>query len=321
MLKNLSRREMLARGGACLGAAAVAACGSPAPAASETKTDPKAGGPFRYSLNTGTIRGQKLSLPEQVDVAARAGYDGIEPWLGELHHYAETGGSLDDLKKRIADHGLSVVGAIGFARWLVDDDDARAKGTEDLRRDMELVARIGGHWIAAPPAGVTGVEGFDLRKAARRYRALLEMGAKLGVVPELEIWGSSKTLGRIGEAAFVAAEAGHPNACVLLDVFHIYKGGSDFAGLRILNGAAMHAFHVNDYPADPPRETINDSHRVYPGDGIAPLPLALRTLHAAGFRGYLSLEVFNRDYWKQDAATVAKTGLEKTRAVVRKALG
>jgi 2-keto-myo-inositol isomerase len=79
-------------------------------------------------------------------------------------------------------------------------------------------------------------------------------------------------------------------------------------------------FHINDYPADPPRETINDSHRVYPGDGVAPLPEMLRDLRLAGFQGFLSLELFNRDYWKQDALAVAKTGLEKTKAVVAKSL-
>jgi len=319
MTRDLSRREILLQGGACLGAAA--ACPTPARADSETKADPSGGRPFRYSLNTGTIRGQKLAVPDQVDVAAKAGYDGFEPWVGEIRHYAEGGGSLGDLKKRIADHGLAVVGAITFARWMVDDETVRAKGMEDMKRDMDLIARIGGRWIAAPPAGVTGVVGFDLLKAAARYRAVLEMGAEMDVTPQLEIWGPSKTLSRIGEAAFVATEAAHPNACVLLDAYHIYRGGSDFAGLRILNGAAMHAFHINDYPADPPREQLNDSHRVYPGDGVAPLGSVLRTLQRTGFRGFLSLEVFNRDYWKQDAAVVAKTGLEKIRAVVKKAMG
>ena len=32
-----------------------------------------------------------------------------------------------------------------------------------------------------------------------------------------------------------------------------------------------------------------------------------------------SLELFNRDYWKQDPQTVARTGLEKMRAIVRSA--
>ena len=35
----------------------------------------------------------------------------------------------------------------------------------------------------------------------------------------------------------------------------------------------------------------------------------------------LSLELFNREYWQQDPLTVAKTGLEKTKAAVARALG
>ena len=189
-----------------------------------------------------------------------------------------------------------------------------------MRRDMDLVRQIGGTRIAAPPAGATRQSGMDLFKAAQRYRKLLELGDQMGVVPQVEVWGFSKTLSRLGETVFVAVESGHPKACILPDVYHIYKGGSDFEGLRILSGQSIHVFHVNDYPNDPPRETISDANRVYPGDGIAPLNRIFSMLSQNGFRGALSLELFNRDYWKQDALAVAKTGLEKTKAAVRKAL-
>ncbi len=82
----------------------------------------------------------------------------------------------------------------------------------------------------------------------------------------------------------------------------------------------MHVFHLNDYPAEPPRETINDGDRVYPGDGACPLPTVVRDLYDTGFRGALSLELFNRQYWQQDVLTVARTGLSKMRQVVAKAL-
>jgi sugar phosphate isomerase/epimerase len=138
-------------------------------------------------------------------------------------------------------------------------------------------------------------------------------------VPEVEFWGGSQSLRRLSEAAFVAIESGHPRACVLADVYHMYKGGSSIQGLALLGGAAIHVIHMNDYPASPPRATISDADRVYPGDGIAPLGELLRILSAIGFRGYFSLELFNREYWKQDARTVARTGLEKMRAVVASA--
>jgi sugar phosphate isomerase/epimerase len=79
-------------------------------------------------------------------------------------------------------------------------------------------------------------------------------------------------------------------------------------------------FHINDYPESPPRAEIDDADRVYPGDGVAPLGELFRSLQAFGFKGYLSVELFNPDYWKQPAPTVARQALEKTRASVRLAL-
>ena len=204
----------------------------------------------KYCLNMSTIREQKLSVPDQVDLAAKAGYDAIEPWMGELHKFVESGGSVSDLKKRIADHGLAVASAIGFADWIVDDDARRAAGLEVAKKDMALLASIGGTHIAAPPAGATKAPSVDLFKAADRYRALLDVGVKEGVIPQLEVWGFSATLSRLGETMLVATESKHPQACVLLDVYHLHKGGSEFAGLRLLSGAAMHCFHMNDFPAD-----------------------------------------------------------------------
>lgn len=273
---------------------------------------------FKYCFNTSTIRGQKLSIIEEIDIAAQSGYQAIEPWVSEIQRYHDQGGSLPDLKKRIADLGLTVESAIGFPEWIVDDDDRRKKALEHARQEMDLVRQIGGKRLAAPAAGATEVSNIDYLKAADRYRALLLLGDELGVVPQVEIWGFSKTLNRLGQAMLVAAESNHPRACVLADAYHLYKGGSDFTGLTLVNGAAMHVFHVNDYPANPPRAAINDSDRVYPGDGIAPLADIFRTLQTIGFVGYLSVELFNPVYWRQDPMTVARTALDKLKAIVQR---
>jgi sugar phosphate isomerase/epimerase len=275
---------------------------------------------FQYCLNTSTIRGQKLTLPEEIDIASKAGYQAIEPWMGEIDSYVRQGGSLADLKKRIADLGLSVESAIGFAEWIVDDEVRRAKGLEQARRDMDLIQQIGGKRIAAPPAGATDASNIDYLKVAERYHALLTLGDHIGVVPQVEVWGFSKTLHRLGQAVLVAVESGHPKACVLPDVYHLYKGGSDFGGLKFLNGTAMHVFHMNDYPADPPRQTIRDGHRVYPGDGVAPQIEILQALREIDFDGFLSVELFNEGYWKQDPLLVARTALEKTQALTRQVM-
>ncbi len=315
MTDPLTRRDWITAAGVAGVIGGVAATNSTA-----SSDDRPAAEPFRYCLNTSTIRGQNLGIVEEIEIAAKAGYQGVEPWIRELDEYVKNGGSLTELGKRLRDLGLTVESAIGFAEWIVDDDARRAKGLETAKRDMDMVAQIGGSRIAAPPAGATDQADMNLLRAADRYRTLLELGDKIGVVPQVEVWGFSKTLGRLGEAVLVAIESGHANACVLADVYHLHRGGSDFGGLRVVRGAAMHALHVNDYPASPPREQLTDAHRVYPGDGVAPLAAILRSLRDIGFRGALSLELFNRDYWKQDALAVARTGLEKTKQVVLRAM-
>ena len=316
---RLSRRRFIAGVGAAIGTAVTA--GGVTVAQGASKTSSKRTVPFSYCFNTSTIRGQKLSLDREIEITAKAGYDSIEPWVNKIHEYAKGGGNLNELRKRISDLGLTVESAISFSRWIVDDDAERAKALEQSKRDMDALARIGGKRIAAPPAGATRTAGLDLMKAAERYRVLLELGDEMGIVPQVEVWGSSKNLHRLGQSMFVVIESGHPKACLLPDVYHIYKGGSDFNGLKLLSPRAIQVFHLNDYPAEPPRETIGDRDRVFPGDGIAPLTQILRDLHANDNRAVLSLELFNPTYWKQNPLTVAKAGLAKMKAAVNKALG
>jgi 2-keto-myo-inositol isomerase len=311
-----TRRQWL--GGVPAAAAIGLAAGRLQPALADNR-QPAHDEPFGYCLNTSTLQGQKLDLVELVEIAAKAGYQAIEPWLSELDRYQKNGGNLKDLGQRIRDHGLTVPSSIAFFEWIVDDAGRRKKALEEARRGMEMVQQIGGCRIAAPPAGATRTN-INLLQAAERYRVLLEIGEQIGVVPEVEFWGFSRTLSRLGEAALVALESGHAQACILADVYHFYKGGSQISGLRLLNGTALHVVHCNDYPANPPRAAITDAQRVYPGDGVAPLTAILRSLRQIGFRGLLSLELFNRDYWKQDPRLVARTGLEKMRAAVQTSL-
>jgi sugar phosphate isomerase/epimerase len=315
---ELTRRQLLNRAGLALGAAAITPSVAPA-------TDRRSDAPahwFGYSLNTATIRGQKLTLPEQIEVVAKAGYDGIEPWIADVGKFVESGGSLKDLGKRCSDLGLKVVDVMSFAQWVVDDDALRAKGVEQMKREMEQTAQLGGTHIAAPPAGVYKSDiKLDLDRAAERYRVILEMGRQLGVVPQLEFWGGSANLNHLAQAAYVAARAGHPDACVLADVYHLHKGGTDPAALKLLGREAVRVFHMNDYPADPPRETIKDSNRVWPGDGIAPMKQILTHLAANHCRVMLSLELFNADYWKLPALDACRTGLAKMKAVAQGSQG
>lgn len=296
---------------------AAAAVGVGVCSAAETEKSPER--KFKFGLNMSTIRGQELNAAEEIEIAGKAGYDSIEPWFRKIYQYVDEGGSLKDLKKRIDDHGLTVESAIGFAPWIVNDPDKRKAGLEEAKRDMDTIAQLGGTRIAAPPAGSNAKDMVSLDDAAGRYRSLLELGDEMGITPQVEMWGGHPVIGTMEKAVYVAIASGHPKACFLGDVYHTYKGGSSFDSILMLGPEALQTYHMNDYPADPPRETIKDKDRVFPGDGIAPLDKILQNFDRVGARPVLSLELFNQSYWEMPADECAKKGLEKMKAAVAKA--
>jgi sugar phosphate isomerase/epimerase len=288
-----------------------------APQGASARTRP-AGEPFGYCLNTSTIRGNKLDIVAVVNAASKAGFHALEPWITELDAYTAQGGTLKDLGKRIVDAGLTVENAIAFNSFLDDDEARRTASMEKLKVDMDKVAQIGGKRIAVPPGNSKIAVSLD--NAATYYRAALEMGEKMSVQPLLELWGTHPLLGPLSHGIYVTVAAGRADASLLLDVFHLYTSGTPFVALKQINGASLHVMHLNDYPQAADSSTLNDGSRIYPGDGVAPFRQILRDLRDSGFRGYLSLELFNRDYWTRSADDNLKTAMEKIRATVRSAL-
>ncbi|WP_297336823.1 sugar phosphate isomerase/epimerase [Algoriphagus sp.] len=264
---------------------------------------------FRFSLNTSTIRGQKLSLSEMIEVTARAGYDGIELWMMEIDAYLESGKSLAMLKKELDDAGIEAVNAIGFATWMAQDPEKSSRGFEQIKKEMNQLAAIGCKRIAAPAIGAEAP--VDLMEAGEKYAQLLELGRNTGCMPQLEFWGAFPPFHQLGQALAVAAMANDPDARLLPDIYHLFRGGSGFDGLKLIHGQAIEVFHLNDFPDALPRTEQEDKHRVYPGDGVGPLAEVAQTLKSMGGTKILSLELFNPSLWKMDADLVAQTGLQK----------
>ena len=77
-----------------------------------------------------------------------------------------------------------------------------------------------------------------------------------------------------------------------LGINAVYR--NSFDSLRLINGKILPVFHINDYPELPPRTELRDSDRVFPGDGICPFNKVLPLLYDSGFRGGLSVELFNK---------------------------
>ena len=270
----------------------------------------------RFALNPPTVKGYGLSLKEQVRLAIAAGFDGLEPWLRDAHA-AKASGELSDAVKMARDAGLQFVNGIAFGTWVDEDPAKRAAGLDETKRDMALLAEMGCPCIAASMFGSQkqGSPILSREAIAERYAAVCDLGASMGVRPLLEYWGHSVNLHTLEDALWVAAQVGRANAGVLPDVYHTYRGGGRFEAFRFFSLTTVPVLHMNDYPADPPREKLVDADRVWPGDGVAPWRQIFAALDEAGADPWLSIELFNPKYWNTTPLNTLRTALAKMKGV------
>jgi len=315
----MNRRNFINLGAAAAlvsGTSTLALAGTVSPAQKKDKRYQKGVSPWPVCLDTATIR--PASLKDKIKIAAKAGYDAIEPWDGELQEFEAKGGNLKDLGKEIKDLGLFVPSVIGLWNALPPTKELFDQSLKDTRNRMRMASDIGAQHIQTIPN--TAGDNFNQKWVASRYRDIIEIGLKEYNIQPALVFVKYQPVKTMGQAMGIAMDANHPKAMIIPDTYHMYISEGGFEGLKMINGSAIAIFQFSDVPATPSAiADLGDEHRVYPGDGILPLPQIFRDLKATGYKGCISLEMYNPGYWKEDLQKVAETGLKKTLEVLKKA--
>lgn len=276
--------------------------------------------PLRVSLNTSTLMAYKLPVDKQIDLVGKASFDGIELWMRDIKAYVDSGGSLESLRKKLESHNLVLENIIAFSKWCSDDASERKDALDIMRSEMKMTAALGGKFFAAPVQGIEKIDANKFDMYAERYRAVLEVGDEIGVVPVIELWGMG-ALHKISDCAKIVIDSNHPKATMLLDFYHVHRGGNSWKTIDTLNAGRLPVIHMNDYPGSPAAELLTDADRVLPGEGVCPFDEVLPKLYKAGFRGGLSVELFNKGYWESmDAETLLRKSYETTRNTIKNTL-
>jgi len=267
-----------------------------------------------YCLNTSTI--QPASLPDKIKAAAKAGYQAIELWFADIRNFQNEGGSVEDVVKMLQDAGLQVPSMIALHGWMDAHGDAYLRALDECKVLMELAAKLGCKRVVASPSMRQEPVPLDVDDAAMRFSDLMKIGREFGVLPMMEFLGFSPKVYRVDQAWEIVKRTGDPEATIVLDSFHLWRGNSSLDDVPDLTGDRIGILHFNDVPAGLPRELVGDEVRVMPGDGHLPLKELVAEVKRRGYEGAISLELFNRTYWQQDPYEVARLGLEKMKAVV-----
>ncbi len=265
---------------------------------------------FIYCLNSSTIK--PTPILEKIRIAGDVGYRAIELWHDDIDEYLAHGGQLSDIRRALEDGGLEVPTTIFLKGWWDTVGAVYSRSIDEVKRRLDQAQQLGAPYaIAGPPLGPV-----DFAVGARNYARLIEVGREFGVKPVMEYLGFSEEVNSIEAALKIMTDSGDPDATTVLDPFHCFRGGGSIESIALLKPNQIAIAHFNDSPAFPPRTLQQDADRVMPGDGIVDLKLFCRLLKQTSYDRHLSLELFNRNLWAKDPEEVARTGLEKMRAVV-----
>ena len=263
---------------------------------------------FHYSLNSSTIK--TTPILQKIQVAAEAGYEGIELWHDDIDKFLGEGGTLQQIRSELDAAGLQVPTTIHLKQWFQSNDDEYVLAIQDARRKFEQAAAVGAKYtVAGPPHGTA-----NRTLGAARYRELIAIGREFGVCPAFEYLGFVQDMKTIDDAIEIIQAALDPDACVVLDPFHCYVGGGPMDSIGKLQAHQIAVSHFNDAPSTPNPAIQRDPDRVMPGDGSVYLKLYCDLLRSIGYKGFLSLELFRPDLWEKNPLDVAREGLQKMKA-------
>ena len=246
-------------------------------------------------------------LPTEIAAARMARFKALEIWAEKMDTYLNNR-ILDDLNALFTQHRVQParINSREFITFRSANDYALIKA-----RCHELCARaaaLGCDTIVVVPSPTPeGGASWDEIKAesVRVLHDLADIAAPYGVQLAYEFlgfgWCSVRTLAQCWE---IVQAVNRPNVGLVIDTCHFYAGGSELSSIEAVDPGRLFIFHINDVE-ERPKDTIEDAHRLLPGEGVIPLDDILSCLKGIGFDGLCSIELFRPEYWERDPAELA----------------
>jgi sugar phosphate isomerase/epimerase len=263
--------------------------------------------------NTSNGAGYRKSL----EGWARAGIKDVEITNTLLDEFLKTD-SLASARGVITDLDLNLVhGATGLA-GLWEPNPNRAAVLDDLKKRCEMYANMGLSSVYATTAASRKVTEEDYKAAPENMHGAGEVARQFNMSLRIEFLRTSTFISTLPTILKITRAAAHPNIAPMLDCYHFWSGLSKLEDLDMIRPGEIGHVHFQDVP-DIPRELLDSSTRIIPGDGISPLTQILRKLSEKGYAGPLSVELFLPKFQQGDPYEVAREIRVKSEAVMRQA--
>jgi 4-hydroxyphenylpyruvate dioxygenase len=254
------------------------------------------------SIATVSISG---NLESKLRAIAKANFDGVEIFENDL---LTSTASAREIAVLMRDLGLKCTLFQPFRDFEGMPDQLRPRIFDRLERKFDLMHELGADLLLIC-SNVSPAALGDRSRIVSDFRELGERAAKRGLRVGFEALAWGRHVYDHREAWAIVREVDHPAIGLILDSFHSLARNIPNESLREIDPERVFIVQLADAPIVQMDYLSWSRHlRNMPGQGELPIVEYVTTLLDRGYRGFLSLEIFNDRFRSTSASTVAVDG-------------
>jgi 4-hydroxyphenylpyruvate dioxygenase len=245
------------------------------------------------------------TLPEKLEAAATAYFDGVEIYEPNLRSYE---GTPRDVGRIAAGLGLTIDLFQPLRDFEGVSDSELRRNLDRAEAAFDVMGELDASLLLVCSNTAENVSG-DVELAATQLFQLAEQGARRGIRIGYEALAWGTHVFRFDQAFKIVERANHPSLGIVLDSFHTLVRPESWSGIADLPASRIFFLQLGDAPRmDSDPLTIRRSHSRLPGQGDLDVAGFLRAVLATGYSGNLSIEIFNEQTRESPKAT-ARAGM------------
>ena len=255
------------------------------------------------SIATVSIGG---ALDEKLKTIAAAGFEAVEIFENDFTCFD---GSARDVAKMCSDLGLGICALQPFRDFEGMPEPQRKQVFRRAEKKFDLMEELGTDLLLVcsnvSPISLGGIDraADDLRELGERASA---RGLRVGF--EALAWG--RHVNDYRDAWEIVRRANHTSIGIILDSFHTLAPNFPVAAIRAIPGDRIFLVQLADAPQlDLDVLSWSRHFRCFPGQGNLPVRDFMQAIEATGYKGPLSLEIFNDQFRAQSTREVAIDGM------------
>ncbi len=249
-------------------------------------------------------------LRERAEAASRAGYVGMGFVSIDLVAALERHG-VSGVKSILADNGIRYLELEAIVHWLTEGEDRIAADAHRCEL-LEMAGKLD-VWNIKALGDFSGRE-WPVDFMIDRFRTICaDTAAQTNAQVTIEIFPTTN-IRELETATAVVDGAAMANGGLLLDIWHMTRGGVAYADFAKTPSHCIKAIELNDATAELVGEMMDDSsnRRRLPGEGEFDVPSFLQHVRDTGYCGPYGVEIASAEHRKLPLVDAAQRSFDAT---------